>query len=67
MRPLNLGTKLCDLCGKPRGRGYNHDACSKKRQALGFAKGVHKSASDKAYLAKTNAKRYAAGLIKFPE
>ena len=30
---FSLKHKLCDICGKPRGIHYNHDACAKVRQA----------------------------------
>lgn len=33
-----LTDRVCDICGKRRGRPYDHTECSKQRQARGGVK-----------------------------
>lgn len=30
----HLPISVCEICGKPKGRGYNHAACSKIKQKM---------------------------------
>lgn len=63
---LTQNTNMCDLCGKPRSRGIDHSACSKLRQAQGFA-GKKIGEKERISNARRVAKNYANGTYRMPD
>ena len=64
---MKLGTfsVVCDICGKSRGKGSNHDRCSKLRMKQGFARRL--SEQERLNHGKWVQKNYQSDHFKPPE